>query len=77
MEDSRNFDQLLVITDGIYNAPIFVLFCTDGYETWPFTLRGQHRIRMVDSRVLREYLHLRGMKTQEGGENSILTSTEM
>jgi hypothetical protein len=43
-----------------------------GYETWSVTLREEHRLRVFEKRVLREYLDLRGRKWQETGEDRIM-----
>jgi hypothetical protein len=36
-----------------------------GYKTWPLTLREEHRLRVFENRVLKEYLDLRGMRWRE------------
>jgi hypothetical protein len=33
-----------------------------GCETWSFTLMEEHRLRVFEKRVLKEYLDLRGMR---------------
>jgi hypothetical protein len=33
-----------------------------GCETWSLTLKEEHRLRVFENRVLREYLDLRGMR---------------
>jgi hypothetical protein len=33
-----------------------------GCETWPVTLRKEHRLKVFENRVLGEYLDQRGMK---------------
>jgi hypothetical protein len=33
-----------------------------GYETWSLIFREEHRLRVFENRVLREYLDLRGTK---------------
>jgi hypothetical protein len=44
------------------------------YETWSHTLREEHRLRVFENRVLREYLDLRGRKGQEAEEDCIMRS---
>jgi hypothetical protein len=38
-------------------------------ETWFFTIRDEHRLRVFENEVLREYLDFRERKKQEDGEN--------
>jgi hypothetical protein len=45
-----------------------------GCETWSLTLREVNRPRVIENRVLREYIYLRGMKQQENGESCTMRS---
>jgi hypothetical protein len=45
-----------------------------GCESWSLALREEHRLRVLENRVLRRYLSLRGRKWQETGEECIMRS---
>jgi hypothetical protein len=45
----------------VYTTVIFLVVLYD-CETWPVTLRKQHRLRLFEDRVLRRIFGPRGMK---------------
>jgi hypothetical protein len=69
------FNQLLLIpvdylTDRLLSKNIKIRICKTlilpvflyGCQTWSLTLREEHRLRVFENRVLREYLVQRDMK---------------
>jgi hypothetical protein len=65
----RPFSVSVRLETGFIILPL-VLY---GYETWSFTLREAHRLRVFEDRVLRMFGR-KGRKCQEGGENGIMRS---
>jgi hypothetical protein len=45
-----------------------------GCETWSLTVREEHRLRVIENRVLREYFDLRERKWWEAGEDCVMRS---
>jgi len=45
-----------------------------GCEAWSPKLREEHRLRVLENRVLRKIIGLRRRKEQENGENCIMSS---
>jgi hypothetical protein len=43
-------------------------------ETWSVTLREEHRLRVLENRVLRRVFGLRGLKFQENGGSCTMRS---
>jgi hypothetical protein len=45
-----------------------------GFETWSLTLREEHRLRVIENRVLKKILGLRGTREQGIGVDCIVRS---
>jgi hypothetical protein len=64
-----NFSELLQLSRVTKTTILAVVMY--GCETWSVALREEHRLRVFENRALREYLDLKGRKTDRG-ENRIM-----
>jgi hypothetical protein len=57
------------------NKTLILLVVLYGFETWSLTLRKEHRLRVLENRVVRSIFGSKRDEVTEGGEDCIMSSS--